>query len=57
MYLERKADLIKTQSNNVSGSPVSRGSEVRDLSEVSGKSCSTESQEILECLPDSPKKA
>jgi len=39
------------------GSPVSRGSEVRDLSEVSGKSCSTESLEILECLPDSPEKS
>ena len=56
LYLERKADLI-TQSDNVLGSPVSRGSEVRDLSEVSGKSCSTESQEIIECLPDSPEKS
>ena len=35
---------------------MSRGSEVRDLSEVSGKSCSTESQEILECLPDASRR-
>ena len=33
------------------------GSEIRDISETSVKSCSSESLEILESLPDSPEKS